>query len=312
MSEESNKHLEKMKDYLEQKKRLISFMCRANQWDGLTESKINGWLNNFHDIEGQYYALKILNNCIYYSENDVIDLLRYGFYDLILATEIKKEIIKKKSITETPSIIDAQMRALRDKTLFLPLLDSGKPHESGLQFIRYLVQNQIINDSQTSFPGKLTAAQLDQYKIIVIVDDCIGSGQQISDYWDSSELRTVKKLAEGKGIIFYYLALVGYRERIDAIKGALTGLKVIVCEALTHRHRVFEKESIYWGEADELENAKKYFSDIQRIRGVKMLGHDSLDFAVIIHRNVPDWSLPIFWMKGTDWNVLLERKNSHV
>lgn len=312
MTTETNKAIDKMRISVEENRILIPFMCRSNQWDGLTESKITEWLNNFHDIEGQYYALKILKNCLYYSENDIIELLRYGLYDLIFAKEIKREIISKKSITDAPSIVDAQMRALKNDALFIPLQDSGKPHESGLQIIRYLVQHSIIDSSQTAFPEKISQEHLDKYKIVVIVDDCIGSGQQIVDYWNSDELKSVKALAKAKGIAFYYLALVGYRDKINSTKPLLADLEVIVCDTLTDRHRVFEKDNIYWNDAEELEKAKKYFSDIQKTRGIPTYGHDSLDFALIIHRNVPDWSLPIFWMKSTDWNVLLERKNSHV
>jgi len=100
----------------------------------------------------------------------------------------------------------------------------------------------------------------------------------------------------------------------EFIKTKTDDLEIIVCDVLTEKYRVFSDESIgfFWTDKDQLAKAKEYFSRLEQDRGVPMYGYGALDFAVIIHRNIPDWTLPIFWKDATDWNILLPRKDSHV
>jgi len=286
------------KDFIEQTAPLFSFMCRSQQWDGLTERKIKEWLSNFTDIDGQFLAHNILKKCIYYSESDILSLLRYGLEDLVYGRDLREEIIKTIGIQTTGSVYSSHIKSKKDKSFFIPLLDKNKPHESGQQMIRYLVQNGMVQSSQTAFHGVTDPNQLDGYEYLFIVDDCIGSGQQIYDFWNSPDIQSLKNKAIPKGIKCYYLTLVAYRENLAALHCRFNDLSIVACDILTDKHRVFSEQSVYWQDKPELDFARDYFIRLQKERGIQMFGWGGLDFALVIHRNIPDWSLPIFWQQN--------------
>lgn len=302
-----------MTDFIDQARVHFSYMCKSNQWDALSEASVCEWLSNFHDLKGRYFGSKILLNAIYYSEKDIIELFKYGLNEKIFAKKVISEMKKEEDYLILPSITSARIRKVRDKTLFIPLLNKGKPHESGLQFSRYLIQGLGINPVQSVFHSEIKPETLIDYKNIVIVDDCIGSGDQLFNFWDSLEMENVKQIAKNYSIEFYYLVLAGYEQTLIEMQKELKDLKVVVCEVLSDNHRVFSEKGIgnLWKDSGELAEAKAYFASLEHNRGIKMYGYNSLDFAVIFHRNIPDWSLPIFWKRTSDWNYLLPRKGSN-
>lgn len=300
-----------MEEYIEQTEPIISFLCRSQQWDGISESRIYEWLSNFSDLEGRYYALKILRNCIYYSEEDLIQLLRNGLYEKIYGKEIKKRIVEKGELSVTTSIISSEIDLMKSKTLFIPLLDKNKPHESGAQLSRYLIQNLRISEKQSDYHWNIKQEHLENHDILVIVDDCIGSGDQLRNFWSSPELEKIRDAAEEGIIRCYYMVITGYKKNIDDFKGSFKNLDIRICDPLTDRHRVFSKNSIFWKNDEELNAAVEYFKKIEEVRDIPMYGYVGMDFAVIIHKSTPDWSLPIFWKKSLEWNILVKRKNSY-
>jgi len=302
------------KSYIDETSRIISLMCRANQWNGLTEGAIQEWLRNFRDQEGLYFASKIIRKWLYYSEDDIISLLRFGLYDKIYAQELISEIIQDGNLMIPNYITSSIIKSKFKKTLFIPLLDSNKPHESGLQFSRYLVQKLKVESNQSLFHYDIQPNHLNEYDKLVIVDDCIGSGQQLVDFWLSPQLKNIREATQENKIKCYYLILIGYKNTIEDIIATIPKLKIIICVPLTDQYRVFSNESInrYWNDNEELEDARNYFLKLTQERGIPMYGFAGLDFAVIIHRNIPDWSLPIFWKGSSDWKFLIERKNSNV
>jgi hypothetical protein len=80
---------------------------------------------------------------------------------------------------------------------------------------------------------------------------------------------------------------------------------------LSYKNRVFSEDNIIWEkETNEKEKAIEYFEKIKKIKGVSFLGFKNLDFAVILHDRLPNWSLPILWKDTLCWKNLLKRKTS--
>ena len=78
-------------DYIDETSRLVTLMCRARQWDAFTEGEVAEWLKNFHDVSGKYFALKILEKSLYYSDDDIVALLRFGLFEKIFGKEMRDE-----------------------------------------------------------------------------------------------------------------------------------------------------------------------------------------------------------------------------
>lgn len=308
-------------NYINKCKAYISLMLSSQQWSGITKADVNRWLSNFEDVTEQELcvAYKILSKLIYFSERDVENLLRDTitnklFSDLILQKQIENEFqLSEKALN---NIVQEEICG----SCFVPLLDSDAPHESGNYVSRLLVQKEIIRAEQSFFLNKLAERYYkNHYKRIIIVDDCIGSGQQISTFWDETakinvdgQLCLLKEWINENHIEVIYLALFGYEENVKRLQKDKKGIKIYCAKMLGDMHRVFNKESYMWDSAEEYEMGYDFLSRIVRENGIELLGYTGLDFAFIMHQTIPDWSLPIFWRETSDWKCLLRRKNSNV
>ncbi len=304
-----------MELYCSNKKALLRTICRSNQWSGITEGNIDDWLyHNFKEIKGKYFAIKILLHGLYYSENNLIALLKDGIFNKILGNNIKKQLIADGNIYKLKSEIEAEIKEELSKTLFIPLLDHDKPSESGNAIIRYLNHKLSISSANTAFHFLIEPQQLERYTRIIIVDDCLGSGDQLTGFWNyNDKFKVIKEEAQRLGLEIFYLVLIGNEESLTQlqINGELVGLKVVICEKVNKENGVFQLTNNIWnGDKDELDDAISYFDQISAIYSVPRLGFGNMDFAVFIHNTTPDWSLPIFWTENSDWKPLFKRKNS--
>lgn len=299
--------------YIANRKPLIRVICRTRQWSGLEESNIYNWLENFKSTFGKYLAIKLLIHSIYYSEKDIITLLEYGIRELIHSKKIRLQLITDNNIYLPRSETNAILKNLIINSAFVPLLDDTKPGESANQMARYLIQKVSINPSQTYFINNLTDFKIKKSSSIIFLDDCIGSGNQLSDFFDRHEVKDKIAIAVQNKVPIYYLIISGYKKNIESIKSnpKFKNINIIACSELSDTDRVFNKNNIIWRDEDEYEKAMEYFVNLERNTGIEMYGHAGLDFSVFIHNTIPDWSLPLYWMENADWVPLMRRKNSN-
>ena len=291
-------------------------MMAHHQWSGIDKEDVDRWMNNFTNLsdEVKKLALTILINIIYYSETDIISALKHGIYNLLF-----KDLVLKRQIdlhfSLSPKALSNIITEELDSSCFIPLLDKNAPHESGNSISRLLVQNNIINADQSIF---LHDIKIDsKYKRIVIIDDCVGSGDQLIKFWnenakikkDNSDILLKDACLSIPNLIVNYLTLFGYRNSIKELQEKLNGLEIYCVNFLSNANRVFSDESYVW-QNDELVNAKEKIRELVNERGIPLLGYKDLDFAFIMNKTIPDWSLPMFYMETSDWSPLLRRKST--
>ena len=312
MDEVSKLYINKCRTY-------VNFMLEEQQWSGLTRQEVERWLSNFSDLEPQKKLLvyKLLTGIIYFSENDVIEALKSGIYKCICY----ERILMRQISTDFQLSQHTLSNILYDekkKTCFIPLLDSNSPHESGNYISRILVQNAIIPADRSMFIDKLPAEfQSGSITRMVIIDDCVGSGHQLSSFWndtvvqDGTKTISLKALCQTYNIQANYLTLFGYAKSISELQSSLDGLKITCVRSLSDAQRVFSDNSYIWKDRDELNEAIQLFITLTKVNGIPLYGYFELDFAFIMHRTIPDWSLPLFWAEKPDWKFLMRRKNSN-
>ena len=311
MNPNSSLYISKCKEY-------INFMFLQQQWSGLTQAEVNLWLQNFRalGIAEMELVYKLLVNIIYFSEKDLESVLREGVYNCVGYNAILEK--QKASQFETSSrALETTYKDELKKTCFIPLLDSNSPHESGNFVSRLLVQRGIIDASQSMFiDDAVSAIKSGAFSRIVIVDDCVGSGQQLETFWGSKEVVDDEKsilISDFCGkysVTANYLTLFGYNKNIERLQKELTGLNVFCARLLSDEHRVFSEYSYVWDNETELKKALDLFTTLCETAGIPLYGYRTLDFAFIMHNTIPDWSLPLFWKRNADWNLLMRRKNS--
>lgn len=304
--------------YINKCKEYINFMFLQQQWSGLTQAEVNLWLQNFRTLTHEEMELvyKLLVNIIYFSEKDLESVLREGVYSCVGY----KAIVEKQKNSQFETSTRALTTTYKDelsRTCFIPLLDSNAPHESGNFVARLLVQRGIIEASQSMFIEEaVSAIKSGVFSRIIIVDDCVGSGQQLEDFWnrqkilDDGAMMPIADFCKQYGVIANYLTLFGYEKNIGRLQKNLSGLEVHCVRMLRDEHRVFGVNSYIWDGEDELQKAVELFSSLCETAGIPLRGYRDLDFAFFMHNTIPDWSLPLFWKENADWNLLMRRKNS--
>lgn len=306
---------EEMKLYIDKCKLFVQFMC-VQQWTGLSNESIAKWLNNFNEysLYEKYLAHKLLVNIIYFSESDVIDTLKNGifkclYHDLILKKQIESDFgLSQQKIS---NIINTKL----SESCFTPLLDSDSPHESGNYISRLLVQHGIIRDKQSVFLRNIPETyKQKQFEDLIIVDDCIGSGDQLRDFWEHAFIDDKKcylrDFCDTNKISVHYITLFGYDKSIQDLKNELQDLDLCCVRELSDNQRVFLNNSYVWKDEKELQDAIELFKSIKNEYDIPLYGYKKLDFAFIMHQTIPNWSLPLFWKKRNGWELLLRRKNS--
>ena len=294
-------------------------MISQQQWSGISKAEVSNWLRNFDSlpIEELMLVYKLLTNIVYFSEADVIDALRQGVHKC-LCYDVVLEKQRESGFALSQQALSNIQKDELNKACFVPLLSSGAPHESGNYVSRVLVQQGIIHSSQSMFAGRLPAAfKSSEIKHLVIVDDCVGSGDQLRGFWenthvlDEGTLLSLKQLCEKYGVEANYLTLFGYRESLLELGHDLSGLKIHCVRILNESLRVFSENSYIWKDDQERLSAYTLFSNITKDAGIPLYGYKGFDFAFIMHKTIPDWSLPLFWKESTDWSLLMRRKNSN-
>lgn len=302
--------------WLERQKRLTEFYIEARCWDGIDHETFTAWLANFPDEEGQYYALRLLHRFIYYSERDVEQLCRHGMFNLLLGADVLRDQWAndfRKSQLQLEKGLQLAMASAR----IVPLLDKNKPYESGNLITRVLVQRLSFSGSLIINPDQVVREIQGGCQSVVVVDDCVGSGDQVDTFWNKpfrfqgSYLTSYKDVARNfPKVQFHYLTLVAAEKGIIKAAKSTSGLHVLPCETLTDEYRVFSPSSHFFESAEEQKRATEYLTGLLTSRGIALTGHDGLDYAVAFHHNIPDWSLPLFHKRRPKWRPLMTRKDS--
>ena len=294
-------------------------MLSQQQWSGLTKSNVDSWLTNFKGISlaEQELVYKLLTNIIYFSENDITDALKIGVFNCLSYFDILEQQ-KLSCFSMSTHTLQNIHKSNINKSCFVPLLDRGAPHESANNICRTLVQQGIIPADRSMFinevPNLLRTHQINN---LVIVDDCVGSGDQLRDFWEETRVDDmgsclcIKELCQKYGMQANYLTLFGYNKSIEKLSKAFPDLKIFCVRELNDQHRVFSKSSYIWKDDNERDKAFTFFNSLAKNAGVSIYGYQGLDFAFVMHKTIPDWSLPIFWKENSDWKLLLRRKNSN-
>lgn len=299
--------------FIDQCNLFFSYLIRKKEWSGITMDNYLKWINNFKTIEkGNYISARILNHMLYYSEDDLIKLL-----DDAIQSIFDKEIILQKQLENnfscSNSVLEYEIQKCSSSIVIIPIMeDMQDPGASGPEIVRK-VRNHMSYPFQTSYHFKLLEDMT--YKRIIMIDDCIGSGDQCKSFWEEAQISSGKLLkdwVEEKKIKPFIVTLVGYRKTIDELHNEYPNLNFICAEMIDDKHQVFSEDSNCWKDHEEQKEAERILTSRLSELGITTRGHADLSFAVVFHKTIPDWSLPLLFKHKNEWNNLIERKDSYV
>jgi hypothetical protein len=300
--------------HVEDTEAFLNLMLRSRQWDGLDSTRVERWLGNFDSDLLRYYALRILRRVVYYSEMDGELLLREALLHRVIGAEIRRTHQVASSFGRLPSFLESEFKRTLPKTLLVPLMDSGKPSESSPAITRIAAQRLNVPTESIHFPEKVTKSDLAACDRVVLVDDNVGSGQQFRAFWNTFEVASGERfqdLLKSAQKPLYYVVLVGTSTALTDLRADHPNIRFCATQELTPDYEVFAPDSLFWGDPTECTAAKALIDEHLKSRGIPLLGWASLGYAVVFHRTIPDWSLPMFWQGNENWHPVLERKNSY-
>lgn len=283
---------------------------------------IDAWLLNFQgalfdvDYERQL-ALRLLRNFCLFGLPEVRVLLRAIFRDLF-SYPIKQDIRSSLGSGFTNARAQREFQRELAATRFLGI---GNPSESGAHLLYYfrqenrihkdlfIDQNQIltgpIREATTTFrPG---------VKRLVFIDDILGSGQQVTEYSATllGDLRSISTRTRNP-VEFHYYSLFARRAGLN-IARATDFTTVEAVHELADSEEAFHIESrVFSGDATDTQrtDAKKIAQHYGRlIFGGGPLGYGNSQLLLGFPHNVPDNSLPIFWVDepSLNWQAIFPR-----
>ncbi|MCO6499361.1 MAG: hypothetical protein J5I47_03170 [Vicingus serpentipes] len=294
----------------------VYFYIESKFWSKLTNNQFQKWLNNFKSIDEKYCAAKLLDRFVYYSEEDIIQLLKYGVHELLIRiNHINVEV--KNDFNTQETVLSTLKNNFIENTAFIPL-NSGNPTESGNVIASYLCKEHGIPEGNVLDAMKLTSDVISKYQNIIIVDDFIGSGDQIINFWsyddvilDGNQIKMYEIANKHQEIKFKYFCLVtteeGYNNFYSEGLHHDKRLDIVYCEKLKPKFKIFGEKSVYFDNSEK-DNYKNIIDNICKVNGINLLGHKGLDYAVAFHHNIPDASLPLFYEQKESWNYLFRSK----
>ena len=298
----------------------VYFYIESKFWSKLDITILQEWLSNFKTLEEKYCALKLLDRFVYYSEDDIIRLLDYGFNEKILKRQILKDEINNSFNCKNTSIMDKK-KSFMEEILILPLI-TDNVSESSPAMARHLTNDLGFPENRILDLNNLKSSDLNTAKRLIIIDDFIGTSNQIYTFWnetkikiDGEEVFTNKLKSRFTNLEIEYFCLVCTEEgfenfNIDNNALGSTGLKITYCEMLSKKFKVFGETSVYFNKK-EVEICKNIIESLCSKNNIELLGYKSLDYAIAFHHSIPDSSLPLFFKKRDSWNPLFKNKNTH-
>lgn len=280
---------------------------------GLSYDRIEAWLQNFRDTpEAEYHAARILAHTVYYPTTFVQQLYRKAFQDRIAWPVIRA--LAKDSYEDRDAFRQAVEDFMRG-VLVVPLMDDGRPSESANAVTRLIKQEGLVDDNQICYPEKLLL-ELPGFHTVAIVDDHIGSGQQVFDFWRrprpfktlAGTLETTSMAdvaARNPDKAFYCVVFAGVKDSVAQLNADLKPLSVVCPELLDERHKVFGPQSDLWHDAEEQLRARTCLEAFCTSKGVQIDGYRGMTYAYASQLGTPDWAMPLLRHKGTSWNQLL-------
>eukprot|EP01013_Petalomonas_cantuscygni_P004830 TRINITY_DN15271_c0_g1_i1.p1 TRINITY_DN15271_c0_g1~~TRINITY_DN15271_c0_g1_i1.p1 ORF type:complete len:318 (+),score=-26.02 TRINITY_DN15271_c0_g1_i1:92-955(+) len=281
--------------------------------------ELNNWLANFPDEQSKYCALKLLDRFVYYSEEDIVHLLKYGIEERIF-----KRYLLEIDLKDDFKLQEDELQEYRKcfyESLYFIKLDTKNPSQSSETMLRYLKMDVGISEENILDSNNLNTKTLRNCRNLVIIDDFIGSGTQLQTFWNHGEVTLdgerilINKLKEKfPDIEMEYFCLICTDEGLENFlyndsPGIRKDLRITYSEVLTNKFKVFSKESIYF-KTQEIENCKNILQELCRKNKIDLLGYESLDYAIAFHHGIPDCSLPLFYRQTASWNYLFRNKKT--
>ena len=288
----------------------VQFFADVHVWPEHGVLDPERWLGNFLDEE-RPFALNLLNVFLYYNDLLVDALFHRAVHELssgITASSV--------SSSEAATQWQSFLRNLR-----VTYVEGEKPNptDSGLLFARKARQILGIDEEQIVAPADALLERLrDGDRRILVVDDFVGSGNQMKETWhrvyaDGSEDACTFASAAGRGAKVVYVPLVSTSYGLDNLTVCCPGLDVRPVHVLDNSYSLIHPKSVLWPDGLRAD-AQDFLLTASRRAGVvdelgdMWKGYCGLALPIAFSHCVPDATLPLYYWEENGWAPLIRQR----
>lgn len=262
------------------------------------------WIQNFDCKKEEYLAIQMLDSLIVRSNTmakvSYLRLLRSSIRQYIN----EKKILEINSINEWDKIL--KTGSMSSLLRFTPVVVENNDGGSGSVVFRLLSPDvdtkKYRYDQSDSNP-----------RLLIIIDDIIGSGDQFLEYAESINLKEIMK-----EVHVMYCPFMAFAEGVNTIKSKFPSLQIIAAENLSNINSIFygENENKFKNDKENtIKEVKSFYESMQKKYSPNMpnwLGHNELALPVVFGWGCPNHAPSILYMsysKNYHWSQLFSRRN---
>ena len=278
------------------------FMVKVRVWPLRRDLDPHRWLSNFKDAEMQV-AVHMLDQFMFFGEELLDAAFLAGFQRI------------STSMLDPQNPVDLNLRwdEFLSSVLVTPVRgEEDNIADSGRIFGRKA--RQVLGLSEDHLLEPQLAVQMAQQngRPLVLVDDFVGTGQQMITMWYSLRL----DVAAQAGVPIFYAPALATTYGCKAIVECCDGLTLSPGQIIPEEYSATAENSILWpkNRAQECLDIVKHASmragipDTDGKSEDDWQGFHKLGLALAMHGSVPDATLPLFRWEGNGWNPLIKRK----
>lgn len=281
---------------------------QSGLWSGETKVRPRAWLSNF-DSADQPIAAVLLDHFVYYSNAAVDRMLLSGFRGL------RDRIYQVHGVPAGDRLLD---------NAIFTSVEGEDPNvtDSGKLFCRKLRQLVGLPDARFLEPVE-ALAQADAGRLVVFLDDFVGSGDQMAQTWRrsyrASHPVSFADASSSGAISAAYLTLVASRTGVSRLAADANGLAVLHTHELGNNDGVaaLPRNSLRPDGPDIAASIAALLSSYAtRLRlppyiaasAAPTLGWGGAGYLLAFEHSTPDASVPLLWAEGTgSWTPLVRR-----
>ncbi|MBX3650860.1 MAG: hypothetical protein KF771_05755 [Burkholderiales bacterium] len=290
----------------------------------LTRQDFNEWLRRFVGVVGdesaeKIHALYLLSNFMYFGEEEIRELLKASYRDLIEYPLIER-IRKKNQDTTDLEFLRLELEREINRTLFVGL---GSPAESGTHLLYYFRQENNLGKSRfldayrllkreksgEKFKRELRFPDVRRY---VFLDDLCASGETVELF---SEDVLEELIDAAPDVEIKYISLFATSTGLNHVrKNSLFRDNCAAVFELDDSYKSVSPGSRYFKLAPSGID-REFAYELARCYGEKLcpdhpLGYQDGQLLLGFAHNTPDNTLPIIWCEGEEcekWYPVFKR-----
>ncbi|MBM6402046.1 phosphoribosyltransferase-like protein [Phycicoccus sonneratiae] len=223
------------------------------------------------------------------------------------------------AIDEAASLVHASSELACDDfpenaLISFPTGETPNVTDSGFAMVRKLRQLLPIREANCLSPDSAVRQLAVSDKVLILVDDFVGSGQQFRETWTrryqlgSSLEMSLMDAASGSQIFYCVAIITDYgRQRIAALDPRI---KVCAGYSLSSRYSITDPAThlVPSGRQAETMALIAKYSTRCGIPQDQSLGFHRLGLAIAFEHGTPDATLPLFFHEGPGWSSLVKRR----